>query len=67
MYLSCHSVVTIETTTGDAPGNERSFSPLNLVRFQVLTAATMKMTVFWDVTPYSFVEVIQGLESGQIL
>jgi hypothetical protein len=27
------------------------------VRFQVLTAASMKMTVFWDVTLCSLVEV----------
>jgi hypothetical protein len=26
------------------------------VRFQVLTAASVKMTVFWDVTPYSLEE-----------
>jgi hypothetical protein len=25
-------------------------------RFQVLTAASMKMSVFWDVTPYSLIE-----------
>jgi hypothetical protein len=31
---------------------------LNLkLRFQVLTAASMKMTVFWDVALYSLVEV----------
>jgi hypothetical protein len=28
-----------------------------LVRFQVFTAASMKMTVFWDVAPCSLVEV----------
>jgi hypothetical protein len=27
------------------------------VRFQVLTAANMKMTLFWDVAPSSLVEV----------
>jgi hypothetical protein len=27
------------------------------VRFQVLTAASMKKTVFWVVAPYSLVEV----------
>jgi hypothetical protein len=27
------------------------------VRFQVLTEASMKMNVFWDVGPYSLVEV----------
>jgi hypothetical protein len=27
------------------------------VRFQVLTAASMKMTVFWDVAPCSLVDV----------
>jgi hypothetical protein len=27
------------------------------LRFQVLTAASMKMTVFWDVAPCSLVEV----------
>jgi hypothetical protein len=29
----------------------------NLVRFQVLTAMRMKMTVFWDVAPCSLVEI----------
>jgi hypothetical protein len=28
-----------------------------LVRFQVLTAASMKMTVFWDVAPCSLLEI----------
>jgi hypothetical protein len=27
------------------------------VRFQVLTVMSMKMTVFWDVTPYSLVDI----------
>jgi hypothetical protein len=27
-----------------------------MVRFQVLTAASMKMTVFWDVAPCSMVD-----------
>jgi hypothetical protein len=26
------------------------------VRFQVITAASMKMTVFWDIAPFSPVE-----------
>jgi hypothetical protein len=26
------------------------------VRFQALTAASMKMSVFWDVSPFSLVE-----------
>jgi hypothetical protein len=30
---------------------------LTLVRFQVLTAASMKMSVFWDVAPCSVVEI----------
>jgi hypothetical protein len=30
---------------------------LNYVRFQVLTAASMKFRVLWDVAPYSHVEV----------
>jgi hypothetical protein len=28
-----------------------------LVRFQVLTAMSMKMTVFWDIAPCSLVEI----------
>jgi hypothetical protein len=28
-----------------------------MVRFQVLTAASMKMTIFWDIAPCSLVEV----------
>jgi hypothetical protein len=31
------------------------------VRFGVLTAVTVKKTVFWDVTPCSLVEVFQSL------
>jgi hypothetical protein len=34
-----------------------------LLRFQVLTAASMKMTVFWDVAPCSLVE-ISGPDDG---
>jgi hypothetical protein len=30
-----------------------------VVRFQLLTVASMKMTVFWDVTPCSLVEIDQ--------
>jgi hypothetical protein len=30
---------------------------LNNMRFQVLTAASMKMTAFWDIVPCSLVEV----------
>jgi hypothetical protein len=32
---------------------------LILVRFQVLTAASMKIIVFWDVAPCSLIEVYQ--------
>jgi hypothetical protein len=32
------------------------------VRFQVLTAAGMKMTVFWDVAPCSLVKINDFLE-----
>jgi hypothetical protein len=28
-----------------------------MVRFQVLTAASMNVTTFWDIAPRSFVEV----------
>jgi hypothetical protein len=28
-----------------------------LVRFQVLTAANMKMAAFWDVVPHSLIEI----------
>jgi hypothetical protein len=38
-----------------AVGEESTY----LVRFQVLTAASMNMTVFWDVTPCSLVEIYQ--------
>jgi hypothetical protein len=30
--------------------------PLTIVRFQVLTAANMKMTVFWNIAPCSLVQ-----------
>jgi hypothetical protein len=33
-----------------------SKTDLRYVRFQVLTAASMKMTVFWDITSCSIVE-----------
>jgi hypothetical protein len=33
------------------------YANLIRVRFQVLTAASMKMTVFWDIAPCSLVEV----------
>jgi hypothetical protein len=31
--------------------------PFNEVRFQVLKAVSVKMTVFWDIAPYSVVEL----------
>jgi hypothetical protein len=34
---------------------------INIVRFQVLTAASMKIAVFWDVAPCSLVEVYRRL------
>jgi hypothetical protein len=34
------------------------------VRFQVLTAASMKMTVFWVVAPCSLVEVYRRLRGA---
>jgi hypothetical protein len=33
------------------------FSSMLCVRFQVLTAASMKVTAFWDIAPCSLVEV----------
>jgi hypothetical protein len=30
-------------------------------RFEVLTTVTMKITVFWDVTPYSLIDIYTGL------
>jgi hypothetical protein len=34
-----------------------AYSCVGRVRFQILTAASMKMTVFCDVAPYSLVEI----------
>jgi hypothetical protein len=36
---------------------EKFRNRIGLVRFEVLTAASIKMTVFWVVAPYSVVEV----------
>jgi hypothetical protein len=36
-------------------------SRINFVIFQVLTAASVKMTAFWDITPCSFVEIDRRL------
>jgi hypothetical protein len=36
------------------------------VRFQVLTAASMKMTVFWDVAPRSLVDTDQQTSQSNI-
>jgi hypothetical protein len=37
------------------------------VRFQILTEARMKMTVFWDVVPFSFVESEQSFRGSYCL
>jgi hypothetical protein len=34
-----------------------SYRLIKLVRFEVLTAVTMEITAFWDVTPCSQVDV----------
>jgi hypothetical protein len=39
----------------------------NNVRFQVITAARMKMTVFWDVTPCSLVEACRCVTGAYCL
>jgi hypothetical protein len=39
------------------PSINQTTTTLELVRLQVLTAASMKVTVFWDVAPCSLVEV----------
>jgi hypothetical protein len=38
-----------------------------LVRFQVFTVVSMKMTVFWDVVPCSLVEVYQCFRGAYYL
>jgi hypothetical protein len=40
---------------------------LKMARFQVLTAANMKMTVLWDVKPFSLVEVYRRLRGAYCL
>jgi hypothetical protein len=37
------------------------------VRFQVLTAASMKITIFWDVAPCSLVEVYRRFRGAYCL
>jgi hypothetical protein len=37
------------------------------LRFQVLMAASMKMTVFWDVAPCTLVEVYRRFRSAYCL
>jgi hypothetical protein len=44
-------------TTTEVPLLSRKERIKIVVRFQVLTAASMKITVFWDVAPCSLVEV----------
>jgi hypothetical protein len=39
----------------------------HLVRFQVLTTASMKMTLFWDVAPCSHVEASRRLRDAYCL
>jgi hypothetical protein len=38
-----------------------------IVRFQVLTAASMKMSIFWDVAPRSLVEVYRRFKGACFL
>jgi hypothetical protein len=37
------------------------------MKFQLLTAASMKITVFWDVAPYSLVEVYRRFKGAYCL
>jgi hypothetical protein len=37
------------------------------VRFQILTVASLKMTVFWDVAPRSLVEVYRRIRGAYCL
>jgi hypothetical protein len=39
----------------------------NVVRFQVLTAASMKFTVFWDVMPCSEVDIDRRFRGAYFL
>jgi hypothetical protein len=46
-----------KTVNEELENAETHFKVLSQLRFQVLTAASMKMTVFWDVASCSLVEV----------
>jgi hypothetical protein len=48
---------------GDEPSGSMKGSTF-LVRFEVLTAASMKMAVFWVVVPCSLVEIVYRLFRG---
>jgi hypothetical protein len=41
--------------------------PRYLVRFQVLTATSMNMTLLWNVAPYSLVEVYRRFRSASFI
>jgi hypothetical protein len=63
-YLNKHLILQINglklhvtTKFRAALGSEKSPEELYLVRFQVLTAASMKMAVFWIVAACSLVQV----------
>jgi hypothetical protein len=65
MVLVCHikilPAVSIHLT--EAPCTETEI----LVRFQVLTAASMKMNAFWDTVPCSLVEVYRRFRGAYYL
>jgi hypothetical protein len=51
---------------GQATGLKTPPNHVSVVRFQVPTAASMKMTVFWDVAPCNLVEVDRRFRGAMI-
>jgi hypothetical protein len=59
---------SIRNLSGQPVGNWlQTATLLVIVRFQVLTAASMKMTVFWDVAPCSLVEIYRRFRGAYCL
>jgi hypothetical protein len=60
------NIVKLESNTVGASYN-RAVDLKNLVGFEVLTAARMKMAVFWVVVPCSLVEVYQRVRGNALV
>jgi hypothetical protein len=65
--FKCKPVYLQVQTSGNIIWSKSWRTTVHYVRFQILTAASMKMTVFWDVAPCNLKEVYRRFRSACFL